>query len=86
MAVGKAQQQFSWKLFGAIVAAGVLISWGSAFCEPAQAQESRVKTGPSVGERIPSFEAVDEDGKTQTFASLRGPKGLVLLFHRSADW
>lgn len=71
---------------GAIVAVGALIAWGSMFCEPVQAQGIDVKTGPAVGESIPSFEAVDHTGKAQTFESLRGPQGLVLLFHRSADW
>jgi cytochrome oxidase Cu insertion factor (SCO1/SenC/PrrC family) len=42
--------------------------------------------GPAVGERLPAFEAVDQDGRPRTFESLRGPKGLVLLFFRSADW
>lgn len=45
-----------------------------------------IKTGPEVGARIPAFEAQDQNGKTQTFASLKGPKGLVLMFVRSADW
>ena len=45
-----------------------------------------LKTGPGVGARIPAFEAVDQEGKRQTFESLRGPKGLALLFVRSADW
>ena len=84
--MSKVQQQFSWKFFLGIVTAGVLIAWGSQFCEPAHAQEAGMRTGPAVGEKIPPFEAVDHSGKTQTFASLRGPKGLVLLFHRSADW
>src|SRR5947207_6700793 len=44
------------------------------------------KTGPAVGSRIPEFEAVDQNGQRQTFASLKGPKGLMLLFSRSADW
>ena len=43
------------------------------------------KSGPAVGARIPDFAAVDQDGSRQTFESLRGPKGLVLLFSRSAD-
>lgn len=71
---------------GAIVTVGIVIAWGCLFCEPLRAQGANVKTGPAVGEKIPSFEAVDHNGKTQNFASLRGPKGLVLLFHRSADW
>ena len=45
-----------------------------------------LKTGPRVGSKIPPFEAVDQYGKRQTFESLRGPKGLALLFVRSADW
>jgi peroxiredoxin len=45
-----------------------------------------LKTGPSVGSRIPEFGAVDQNGKRQTFESLRGPNGLLLLFSRSADW
>jgi hypothetical protein len=43
-------------------------------------------TGPAIGTRIPDFSAFDHTGKTQTFQSLRGPKGLVLEFVRSADW
>ena len=42
--------------------------------------------GPGVGERIPSLQAADQDGRMRTFEDLRGPKGLLLLFHRSADW
>ena len=43
-------------------------------------------TGPDVGARIPDFSAPNQTGKQQTFASLRGSKGLVLMFIRSADW
>ncbi len=45
-----------------------------------------VKTGPDVGERIPAFEVEDADGNPRHFENLKGPKGLVLLFVRSADW
>ena len=48
--------------------------------------ESKLPTGPAVGQKIPPFEAVDQNGKRQTFESLKGPNGLLLLFHRSADW
>ncbi len=43
-------------------------------------------TGPEVGAKVPEFEALDQTGKTQSLASLSGPNGLLLLFHRSADW
>ncbi len=48
--------------------------------------DANPKTGPAVGSRIPAFEATDQNGRRQTFETLRGPKGLVLLFVRSADW
>ena len=38
------------------------------------------------GSRIPNFEAPDQNGNLRTFESIRGPKGAILLFHRSADW
>lgn len=44
------------------------------------------QTGPAVGSKIPTFEAIDQSGKHRTFETLRGPKGLALLFVRSADW
>jgi len=42
--------------------------------------------GPVLGERAPAFTAVDTAGANRDLASLAGPKGLWLLFVRSADW
>ena len=42
--------------------------------------------GPAVGQPLPGFEAPDQDGRPRSFDRLRGPKGLVLVFFRSADW
>jgi cytochrome oxidase Cu insertion factor (SCO1/SenC/PrrC family) len=58
----------------------------SARLHPVPDLDKNMKTGPSVGERIPSFQLPDQNGVPRTFANLRGPKGLVLLFVRSADW
>ena len=44
------------------------------------------EAGPAIGRPLPPFELPDQDGHAQTFESLRGPKGLVLVFFRSADW
>lgn len=44
------------------------------------------EAGLRVGHKAPDFSAVDQFGKTQTLETLRGPKGTVLLFYRSADW
>jgi peroxiredoxin len=44
------------------------------------------KLGPQVGTRVPDFALVDQEGQRRTLASLGGPKGLMLVFVRSADW
>jgi hypothetical protein len=43
-------------------------------------------TGPEVGQQIPAFRALDQNGKMQDFNSIRGPKGAMVVFFRSADW
>jgi len=42
--------------------------------------------GLAVGQKAPAFSASDQFGKQQTLETLKGPKGTVLLFFRSADW
>lgn len=42
--------------------------------------------GLAVRAEAPDFKLLDQTGKERTFASLAGPKGLVLIFFRSADW
>ncbi len=43
--------------------------------------------GPVVGTPIPSnLVSVDQDGTARSFENLTGPKGLVLVFFRSAKW
>jgi hypothetical protein len=49
-------------------------------------QTTPVRTGPALGSTVPSFEAPDQNGRMQTLKSLTGPKGLLLVFYRSADW
>lgn len=45
-----------------------------------------IKTGPEVGQRVPHFEAIDQYGRLLNFRTIRGPRGALLVFHRSADW
>lgn len=42
--------------------------------------------GPAPGNKIPPFALPDQKGETQTFDSLKGKQGLMLVFFRSADW
>ena len=44
------------------------------------------KLGPQVGTHVPDFTLLDQKGQSRTLASLIGPKGLMLVFFRSADW
>ena len=39
-----------------------------------------------MGQKAPAFSARDQFGAEQTLDSLKGAKGTVLLFYRSADW
>jgi hypothetical protein len=49
-------------------------------------QPSPDDIGPAVGATVPDFSGVDQFGRTQTLASVVGPKGAMLVFFRSADW
>jgi hypothetical protein len=42
--------------------------------------------GLEVGQKAPAFSIADQFGHMQTLDSLKGAKGTVLLFFRSADW
>jgi cytochrome oxidase Cu insertion factor (SCO1/SenC/PrrC family) len=42
--------------------------------------------GPQVGSRVPDFTLSDQHGQRRSLQSLMGPKGLMLVFSRSADW
>ena len=42
--------------------------------------------GIEVGQRAPAFALPDEFGREQCNQTLRGSRGTVLLFFRSADW
>jgi hypothetical protein len=44
------------------------------------------KLGPQVGSRVPDLALLGQNGQSRTLASLMGPKGLMLVFFRSADW
>ncbi len=43
-------------------------------------------SGPEIGERIPDFEAYDQNGDLVSLDEVMGPNGAMVVFHRSADW
>lgn len=60
--------------FGISAVTGALLLYGA------------VATGPNVGDRVPDFQLLDQNGARKTLASILGPKGALLVFYRSADW
>jgi hypothetical protein len=42
--------------------------------------------GLEPGNHIPAFRLPDQNGTFQTFEQIRGPRGAMLVFYRSADW
>ena len=42
--------------------------------------------GLEIGQQAPAFALLDQFGQQQSKETLKGSKGTVLLFFRSADW
>jgi len=63
-----------------------LAALGPLNSELSNQNASKIKTGPPIGTKIPSFRASDQFGRLQDFDSTRGPKGAIVVFFRSADW
>ena len=69
-----------------VVFVGALLSFPVA-TTAAASELDKLDKGPKIGAAIPQpFEAKDQNGRTQNFASLTGQRGLILLFSRSLDW
>jgi len=72
---------------------GIAILCSIGFLALASAQENhstRDGVVPSIGletgQRAPAFVLADQFGHEQSNETLKGSKGTVLLFFRSADW
>lgn len=50
------------------------------------AQTAPDSPGPTVGAKVPYFQLSDQTGVKRSLQSVMGPKGLMLVFFRSADW
>ena len=51
-----------------------------------QATNDGYSTGPNPGERVPDFALPDQTASIRSLKDLTGSDGLLLVFHRSADW
>lgn len=67
-------------------AAMVCVMSGAAAAQTAAPLPDVRTLGPQVGKAVPAFSLTDQKGVVRTLSSLMGPKGLMLVFSRSADW
>jgi hypothetical protein len=65
---------------------GRLLLLALACAGAAFGQAVPVNPGPAVGARAPEFQLSDQHGLSRDVRSLAGPKGLMLVLIRSADW
>ena len=75
-----------WRHCAVIVALAVLGAQEPPRLRPLPKASQNLKTGPDVGSSVPLFTLLDQYGAPRDFDNLRGKKGLVLVFVRSADW
>lgn len=52
----------------------------------AQTPAAAPAAGLAIGQQAPQFEGADQFGHTVTNQTLRGSRGTIVLFFRSADW
>ena len=78
-------QQYRTATLGGLLAA---LLFGFSILATAQERQAIdiPSLGPQVGDTVPDFSLLDQNGQIQTRESVMGPNGAILLFHRSADW
>jgi hypothetical protein len=71
----------------------IAILFSAGLLAPASGQENQPagdcvapSIGLEIGQRAPSFALTDQFGHEESNETLKGSKGTVLLFFRSADW
>lgn len=57
-----------------------------AWLDFVEAQNDGFRTGPAIGAKVPDFTLPDQNGTMHSLRDLMGPKGLLLVFSRSAGW
>jgi hypothetical protein len=71
--------------FGRRRAAGEPVS-DELLAKHVNATNDNYATGLEPGQRLPDFALPDQNGVLKSLGDLAGPNGLLLVFHRSADW
>lgn len=71
--------------FGRLRAAGQPVP-PELYAQFVQVTNDNYSTGPEVGQPVPGFTLPDQQGRQRAQPDMTGPKGLLLVFYRSADW
>ncbi len=74
-----------WLIAAAALGWSGMPGW-RALTQPSAPSIDVERLGPKVGETVPDFNLPDQHGTPRSLTSLMGPKGVVLVFFRSADW
>ena len=64
----------------------IMLAGGIAQEKSASQQPASPSIGLPIGAKEPAFELRDQFDRSESNATLKGPKGTILLFFRSADW
>jgi cytochrome oxidase Cu insertion factor (SCO1/SenC/PrrC family) len=83
-ATAKAQEKM--RLVLAVVLFLIFAVAAKAQSEKAAPAAAAPAAGLAVGEKTPEFEGTDQFGHAVTNETLRGSRGTIVLFFRSADW
>jgi hypothetical protein len=71
---------------GIITALLILLPWSLAWGSDTSWLVDASTIGIPVGGNAPTFELPDQTHRMRKLSSLMGPRGLILVFIRSADW
>ena len=74
------------KITVAVLFVVVSSAFASAQENPATNLASASSVGLAIGQQAPVFALPDQFGQEHSNETLKGPKGTVILFFRSADW
>ena len=74
------------KVAVAILLSMVMLALVGGQEKPAAADSVALAIGLEIGQQAPAFSLRDQFGHEQSNQTLKGPKGTVILFFRSADW
>lgn len=75
-----------WVVRGIIAILVIAASLWALFSWFIALQNRNVTSGIRVGQRAPDFSLRDQNGRVRSLHDVSGPKGLLLVFVRSADW